>query len=68
MKRFLNSALLRAYATGAAGLLDIFGSRARVVRFGTLAGDARRLHGDLRTVGKDFESILSRKKSGDLDD
>jgi hypothetical protein len=63
MKRFLNCALVRMYASGAAGLFDIFGQRAPVVAFGSLAQDVQRVHDDFRAVGKDFESVLSRMES-----
>jgi hypothetical protein len=63
MKRYLKSSLLRAYTSGAAGLMDLFGQRARVVTLGTLAHDAKRLRGDLQAVGKDFASTLSRMES-----
>ena len=68
MKRFLNCSLMRVCTSGAAGLFDIFGQRARVVTLGTLAHDVARVHNDFRAVGKDFASILSRRGSASPND
>ncbi len=64
MKRFLKLSLIRAYAEGAAGLFDIFGTRARTTERSTPEDDARNLYGDLERIGQDFASVLSKESVG----
>jgi hypothetical protein len=62
MKRFLNRSLLESYSNGAGSILDLFGTRAPVVKPGTLEDDLRTVYLDFQEVGRDFASILSKEE------
>ena len=65
MKSVLKLSLIRAYVEGAAGLFDIFGTRAPEVKLGTLEDDVLSVCLDFHAVEEALSSRLSRTESND---
>jgi hypothetical protein len=63
MKPLLSLSFIRAYAEGAAGLFDIFGTRAHRVKLGTLEDDVLNVCHDFHAAEAALASLLPRKKS-----